>query len=173
MIEFLCEVGFSTWSITKLLPQQILSAAYVNQPAGSDPLDVTITETLPWLDLSSTGGQSSAVSTAVLNPIALAQGTTHGAITVASNLSEVVVPVTVTLTNKASFCDANGDGVTNNTDVAAVQARVGATLGQPSYDYHYDVDRNGAISTQDVSLVSECVVTYGDARRVYLPVVLR
>lgn len=155
------------------LPQEALSVVYDNPPAGGALLNVVITETLPWLDLSSTGGNAPVVSTLVLNPIALRQGETRGVVTVTSSLGTVVVPVTVVMTNKGDYCDANGDGTANQADVAAVQARVGAVYGQPAYDYRYDLNRDGVIDAQDVTLAGACVVEVQSANKVFLPAVRR
>ena len=161
-------------AVNAQLPQEILSVGYLNQPAGSNPLAVAITETLPWLDLSSTGGAAPVVSTLVLNPIALRQGETRGVVTVTSSLGQVAVPVTVRLVNKGDFCDANGDGTADAADVTAVQARVGAVYGQANYNYRYDLNRDGVINAQDVSQASTCIVEAQTPNAtVYLPMVRR
>jgi len=160
-------------AVSAQLPQEILSVVYDNPPAGAAPLNVVITETLPWLDLSSTGGNAPVVSTLVLNPIALRQGETRGVVTVTSSLGTVVVPVTVVMTNKGDYCDANNDGMASQADVAAVQARVGAVYGQPAYDYRFDLNRDGVIDAQDVALAGVCVVEAQSANQVFLPAVRR
>ena len=88
-----------------------------------------------------------------------------------SDLGSITVPITVTASNKADFCDANRDGATNQQDITAVQSRVGTVLGDANYAVQYDVDRDGDIDVQDVSLVGSCVVAYGDVRVLYLPLV--
>ena len=88
-----------------------------------------------------------------------------------SDLGSITVPVTVTASHKADFCDANRDNVTNQADVTAVQARVGAVLGDANYAVQYDVNRDGVIDAVDVAQISTCVVTYGDVKQVYLPLI--
>jgi hypothetical protein len=147
------------------LPQQVLGTS------SQEPVSVTFSSNVPWLDLSATSGQTPSPLTVVLNPIDLQQGMQSGWITMTSDIGTVYVPVTATVTNKASFCDVDRDGHTNAADIAAVQARVGSVLGQPNYDYHYDVNRDGVIDATDVTLITTCVNTYGSAWQMYLPVI--
>lgn len=147
------------------LPQATLEA-FSNQPVNA-----TFSTSTPWIDLDAAGGQTPALTTVVINPIGLAEGTQVGSITVNSSLGSISVPITVTATNKANFCDANRDGQTNEADVAAVQARVGAVLGDANYAVQYDVNRDGVIDAADVAQISTCVVSYGDVKVVYLPLV--
>ena len=70
-----------------------------------------------------------------------------------SDLGSVTVPITVTATNKADFCDANRDGATNQADITAVQSRVGAIIGDANYAVQYDVNRDGEIEAPDVALI--------------------
>lgn len=149
------------------LPQQVLQAL------SRSSVPVTLSADVPWIDFSTTNTSTPAVTTVVLNPILLNNGIQSGNITVASSLGTVVVPVTVTTTNKAAFCDVNGDGIGNGGDLSAVQARLGARLGDARYDYHYDVDRNGVIETVDVQLLSGCVGTAVPQLYIYLPLVQR
>ena len=109
----------------------------------------------------------------MINPIGLAEGTQTGSITVNSDLGSIIVPVTVTALNKADFCDANRDNVTNQADVSAVQARVGAVLGAANYAVQYDVDRDGDIDAQDVSLIGGCVAGMAGGHFVFLPLIRR
>ena len=89
------------------LPQATLEAI------SHQPVNATFTTSTPWIDLDSAGGQTPALTTVVINPIKLAEGAQVGSITVNSDLGSVTVPITVTATNKADFCDANRDGATN------------------------------------------------------------
>jgi Dockerin type I domain len=142
-------------------------------PGVRSPVSVTLATDVPWLDFSTTSAATPAMSTLVLNPILLAQGMQSGVVTVTSSLGTVIVPVIVTVVNKGAFCDANGDGKTGFADVAAVQAHVGISIGQPGYDVHYDLNRDGVIDAQDVALAQTCVVAYGNPplKTVYLPAV--
>ena len=127
------------------LPQATLEAF------SHQPIHATFTTSTPWIDLDSAGGQTPALTTVVINPIGLADGVQVGSITVNSDLGLITVPVTVTATNKADFCDANRDGTTNMQDVTAVQARVGAVIGAANYAVQYDVNRDGVIDAIDVA----------------------
>jgi hypothetical protein len=147
------------------LPQATLEAF------SHQPISVTFSTTTPWIDLDSAGGQTPALATVVINPIGLAEGPQVGSITVDSDLGSITVPITVTATNKADFCDANRDGVTNQADITAVQARVGAIIGDANYAVQYDGDRDGDIDAQDVGLIGTCAATYGDVRVLYLPLI--
>ncbi|HZY42719.1 MAG TPA: dockerin type I domain-containing protein, partial [Anaerolineae bacterium] len=147
------------------LPQATLEAI------SNQPINATFSTTTPWIDLNSAGGQTPALATVVINPIGLAEGVQVGSITVDSDLGSVTVPITVTATNKADFCDANRDGATNQADITAVQARVGAIIGAANYAVQYDVNRDGVIDAADVALISPCVATYGDVKLLYLPLV--
>ena len=84
----------------------------------------------------------------------------------------MTLPITVTVINKASYCDANRDGVTDQQDTAAVRAHVGAAYGQPAYRQQYDLNRDGVINAQDVLLAGVCL-SQGEVRRVFLPLVRR
>jgi hypothetical protein len=154
-------------SVPGQLPQQVLQAF------SRAPVSVTFSTNVPWLDLSIPADTTPAANTVVLNPIMLAQGTTHGIITATSSLGTVAVPVTVNVVSKAAFCDVNADGQTNFTDVSAVQAHLGAVAGQANYDYHYDLNRDGVIDAADVSLARGCVAGYGNVRRLFVPNVVR
>ena len=44
-------------------------------------------------------------------------------------------------------------------------------IGDANYAVQYDVNRDGDIDVQDVSLVGSCVVAYGDVRVLYLPLI--
>jgi len=145
------------------LPQTMLEAI------SHQPVTATFSTATPWIDLNSAGGQTPALTTVVINPIGLANGTQMGSITVDSDLGSVTVPITVTATNKGNFCDANRDGQTNQADVTAVQSRVGSIIGAANYAVQYDVNRDGAIDAQDVSLIGGCVVELGGSHAVYLP----
>jgi hypothetical protein len=149
------------------LPQAMLEAF------SHAPVNATFTTSTPWIDLDSTGGQTPALTTVVINPIGLAEGRQVGSITVSSDLGVVTVPVIVTASHKGAFCDANRDGATNQADIAAVQSRVGAVLGSANYAVQYDVNRDGSIDAQDVSLIGKCVAAPGETHSVYLPLVRR
>ncbi|NTU65257.1 MAG: hypothetical protein HGB05_18120 [Chloroflexi bacterium] len=149
------------------LPQAALEAI------SNQPNNATFTTSTPWIDLDSTGGQTPALTTVVINPIRLAEGTQVGSITVNSDLGSVLVPITVTATNKTDFCDANRDGATNQADISAVQSRMGAVLGDANYAVQYDVDRDGDIDAQDIALIGGCVTGTGGGHTVYLPLVRR
>jgi hypothetical protein len=149
------------------LPQAMLEAL------SNQPINATFSTSTPWIDLNSAGGQTPALTTVVINPIELAEGEQVGSITVDSDLGQVIVPVTVTVTNKVDYCDVNRDSVTDLNDMLDTQARVGALIGEVNYEVQYDVNRDGSIDAQDVSLVSACAITYGDVRVVYLPLVLK
>ncbi|MBI5565569.1 MAG: hypothetical protein HY870_11770, partial [Chloroflexi bacterium] len=147
------------------LPQATLST-FSNQPVGA-----TFSTSTPWIDLDSAGGQTPALATVVINPIGLADGPQFGSITIDSDLGSITVPITVTASNKADFCDANRDGATNQADVTAVQSRVGSIVGDANYAVQYDVNRDGVIDAADVALISPCVITYGDVKLLYLPLI--
>ena len=149
------------------LPQAMLEAL------SHQPVSATFTTNTPWIDLNSAGGETPALTTVVINPIGLAEGTQVGSITVNSDLGSVTVPVTVTATNKGNFCDANRDGQANQADITAVQARVGAVIGDANYAVQYDVNRDGVIDTTDVSLIGVCVAGPSGAHAVYLPLIRR
>jgi hypothetical protein len=149
------------------LPQATLEAF------SHQPVNATFSSSTPWIDLDSAGGQTPALTTVVINPIRLAEGTQAGSITVNSVLGSVVVPVTVTAISKGDFCDANRDGAANQADVSAVQARVGSVIGAANYAVQYDVSRDGAIDATDVALISTCVVAYGNVKVIYLPIIRR
>ena len=147
------------------LPQATLEAF------STQPISATFSTLTPWIDLDSTGGQTPALTTVVINPIGLAEGPQYGSITVNSDLGSMTVPITVTASNKADFCDANRDGATNQADIAAVQSRVGAVIGDANYAVQYDVNRDGAIDAADVTQMSTCVIAYGEVKLMYLPLI--
>jgi hypothetical protein len=160
-----------TFDIDLVAPGQLPQATL--EAFSHQPINATFSTSTPWIDLDSAGGQTPALTTVVINPIGLADGVQVGSITVNSDLGSVTVPVTVTATNKAGFCDANRDGTTNMQDVTAVQSRVGAVIGATNYAVPYDVNRDGVINAIDVALISPCVAAYGDVKLVYLPLVRR
>ncbi|HZY41157.1 MAG TPA: dockerin type I domain-containing protein, partial [Anaerolineae bacterium] len=160
-----------TFEIDLAQPGQLAQATL--EAMSNQPVNATFSTSTPWIDLDSVGGQTPALTTVVINPIGLANGTQTGSITVNSDLGSITVPITVTATNKADFCDANRDGQTNQADISAVQARVGAIIGSTNYAVQYDLNRDGVIDAADVALISPCVITYGDVRVVYLPLVRR
>ncbi len=150
------------------LPQDIL------QVFSRSSVTLSVSANVPWIDLSAASGGTPFVSTVVLNPALLNNGVQTGALTISSVIGSVTVPVTATVTNKANYCDANRDGLVNQADVQAVQARVGATLGSANYDYHYDLNRDGVIDANDVALANGCVQTFGSAQgNLYLPLIVR
>ncbi|HEY4722665.1 MAG TPA: hypothetical protein VII92_12505, partial [Anaerolineae bacterium] len=149
------------------LPQATLEAF------SHQPVNATFTTSTPWIDLDSAGGQTPALTTVVINPIRLAEGTQVGSITVSSDLGVVTVPITVTASNKSDFCDADRNGQTNQQDINAVQSRVGAIIGAVNYAVQYDIDRDGDIDAQDVSLIGVCVLGPSGGHAVYLPLVRR
>jgi hypothetical protein len=111
----------------------------------------------------------------MIDPSAVGEGTYTAMLTYSSTQlgSSVTLPITVTVINKASYCDANRDGVTDQQDTAEVQAHVGEAYGQPAYRQQYDLNRDGVIDAQDVLLVSVCLTPQGEVKRVFLPLVRR
>ena len=151
------------------LPQQMLEAlSHVSVP-------ITLTTDVDWLDFSDTTGNTNFVSTVVLNPIKLKNGTQTGTITVQSSIGTVNIPVTVNASNKANFCDANGNGTLNNADIAAIQARIGARYGDANYLLDYDLNRDGVIDANDVQAAQSCVteINGGTNYQLFLPLVQR
>ncbi|MBP8251629.1 MAG: hypothetical protein KAX40_04655, partial [Herpetosiphon sp.] len=151
------------------LPQQTLEAlSHISVP-------VTLTTDVDWLDFSDTNGTTNFVSTVVLNPIKLKNGTQTGTITVQSSIGTVNIPVTVNASNKANFCDANGNGTLNNADIAAIQARIGARYGDANYLLDYDLNRDGVIDASDVQAAQSCVteINGGTNYQLFLPLVQR
>lgn len=151
------------------LPQQMLEAlSHVSVP-------VTLTTDVDWLDFSDTNGTTNFVSTVVLNPIKLKNGTQTGTITVQSSIGTLNIPITVNASNKANFCDANGNGTLNNADIAAIQARIGARYGDANYLLDYDLNRDGVIDASDVQAAQACVVEIngGTNYQLFLPLVQR
>ncbi len=149
------------------LPQQVMEAFSRSGAA------VTLSSAAPWLDFSAAAGSTPFVSTIVLNPILLTDGTQTATITVSSSLGSVAVPVTVNVSNKAAFCDVDGSGSGDAADLAAVQARIGSSLGDQSYAIRFDVDRDGMITTADVQLLAGCVGVAVPGWRVYMPWIAR
>jgi hypothetical protein len=145
------------------LPQRVLEAF------SRSGANVTLSSNVPWLDFSAASGTTPFVSTVVLNPILLAAGTQTGTITVSSSLGDVAVPITVNVSNKPAFCDVDGSGTGDAADLAAVQARIGSSLGDPNYAFRYDLDRDGAITDGDLQLLSGCVGVTVQPRRIYIP----
>lgn len=160
-----------TFDIDLSQPGQLPQAAL--EAISNQPISAMFTTSTPWIDLDSVGGGTPALTTVVINPIRLAEGAQVGSISVSSDLGVVTVPITVTATNKGDFCDANRDGATNPQDMAAVQVRVGAVLGDANYAVQYDADRDGDIDAQDVSLIGACVAMPGGEHSVYLPLIRR
>jgi hypothetical protein len=155
-------------SIDTTLPQrwvQVLSGV---------PATWTVTSSAAWLHVFPLSGITPAPQTVMVDPSVVGEGTYTAMLTYSSTElgSSVTLPITVTVINKASYCDANRDGVTDQQDTATVQAHVGAAYGQPAYRQQYDLNRDGVINTQDVLLASVCI-SQGEVKRVFLPLVRR
>ncbi len=152
------------------LPQQPV------QVISRQPVAWTVSSDAPWLLFSQGSGQTPGVPTVLVNPAALDDGTHHGALTFsAPGLNTVVLPVTVNVTHKAAYCDANRDGALDQADVAGVVSRVGSDNTQAGFDYRYDLNRDGRIDQQDVALAQACLDAHLQPARqkVYLPVIVR
>lgn len=134
----------------------------------------TVTSNAPWLLFSQQSGQTPGVPTILVSPAALNNGVHSGLLTfAASGLNSVTVPVTVNVTNKANYCDANRDGVLNQSDVDGVIARMGSNNTQAGFDFRYDLNRDGKIDQQDVVLAQGCLASVGSGVQIFLPAVQR
>lgn len=52
--------------------------------------------------------------------------------------------------------DFNGDGVTNEADVAILQSTLGKSAGDAGYVAAADLDGDGAVTAQDYSIMLAC-----------------
>ena len=142
-------------SVTEQLPQAVV---FVD---SNLPISYTLSVGAPWMEFDRAAGLTSDAVTLVLNPILLAYGTQTGTITaLAPPLAPMTTAVTVTVTRKRDFCDANQDGQTDAQDVAAIQALVGTSVSSPNYSAYYDQDRNGDIDAGDVALAQSCLTEW-------------
>jgi hypothetical protein len=150
------------------LPQQPI------QVTSRNPVAWTMSSDVPWLLFSQESGQTPGVPTILVNPAALDNGIHSGVLTFsAEGLNSVSVPVTVNVTNKANYCDANRDGVLNQSDVDGVIARVGSNNTQTGFDFRYDLNRDGVVDQQDVMLAQGCLESAGSGVQIVLPAVQR
>jgi hypothetical protein len=150
------------------LPQQPI------QVTSRNPAAWTMSSDVPWLLFSQEGGQTPGVPTVIVNPAALENGVHTGVLTFsADGLNSVTLPVTVTVTNKANYCDANGDGVLDQSDVDGVSARVGSNNTQDDFAFRYDLDRDGDVDQEDVTLAQACLASAGSGQQIFLPAVQR
>lgn len=151
------------------LPQRALTLL---SRAGTE---VTLSSDAAWLDLSQVGGTTPLAITAVLNPSVLRNGSQTATISISSSLGDFSIPVTVNASNKADFCDANGTGGLTAADLAAVQALVGAHVGDELYDYHADINRDGTIDQSDVNALNSCIQELSNPtpQIIYLPAIQR
>ncbi|MEX2186265.1 MAG: LamG-like jellyroll fold domain-containing protein [Pirellulales bacterium] len=76
--------------------------------------------------------------------------------------NSVIVPVTVTVTNRATYFDVDVDGSASDADCQTVQASIGLSFGDPGYDLRFDVDRDGTIEAEDVG---DCSIAVGSTTR--------
>ncbi|MEZ4831092.1 MAG: IPT/TIG domain-containing protein [Caldilineaceae bacterium] len=150
------------------LPQQPV------QVTSHAPVSWTLSSDADWLVFSQAEGQTPGVPTVLVNPAALDNGVYSAALTFsAAGLDAVIVPVTVTVTNKGDYCDVDGNGVLDQADVDAVSARVGSDNSQTGFVYRYDLDRDGDVDQDDVVLAQRCFAAEGGDVRLYLPAVQR
>lgn len=149
------------------LPQRALTLL---SRAGTE---VTLSSDAAWLDLSQVGGTTPLAITAVLNPSLLRNSSQTATINISSSLGDFSIPVTVNASNKADFCDANGTGGLTVADLAAVQALVGARVGDELYDYHADINRDGMIDQSDVNAFNRCIQELSNEtpQIIYLPAI--
>lgn len=146
------------------IPQQFV------QILNAKPATWTLSAEVSWVGADAQSGLTPAQATVALDPIQLREGAQFGQLTVTvDGLGSVVLPMTVTVTGKAGFCDANRDGALNVDDVAAVEGFAGAVVGQPGYDFHADLNRDGVIDTQDRALATACLIEVAPAGRAFLP----
>ncbi len=142
-------------SVTEQLPQAVV---FVD---SYQPVSYTLSVDAPWMEFDRAAGLTSDAVTLVLNPILLAYGTQTGTImALAPPLAPMTTVITVTVTGKRDFCDANLDGQTDTQDVAAIQARIGTGAGSPNYSAYYDLNRDGAIDASDVALAQSCLTEW-------------
>lgn len=155
------------------LSTDTLPAQQLVQVVSRTPVDFTLSPGVAWLETSTPSGKTPNATSVWVQPAGLTDGVHTGSLTVNSSLGSVSVPVTVTVSNKLNYCDANGDGATNQADVEGVTARQGAQAGQANYHYRYDLNRDGVIDSQDVALVTACVEGAAPSYRLFLPMTTR
>jgi len=155
------------------LSQDTLPAQQFLQIVSREPVSWTLSLGAGWLRSTQSSGQTPGVQTIWVQPAALADGVHTGSLLVSSSLGDVTVPVTVTVSNKMNYCDVNGDSVTDQADVDGVTLRVGSQAGDVNYHYRYDLNRDGVINGQDVTLVTACLAGEAPTYRLYLPSTVR
>lgn len=156
------------------LSTDTLPAQQLLQVVSRAPVAWTMALGADWLRTAAATGTTPAAATIWVQPAALEDGVHTGSVQISSALGNVTVPVTVTVRNKANYCDVNRDGATTQADVEAIAARVGHQAGQPGYSYRYDLNRDGEINAQDVALAQACLDAAGHAlTKIYLPVIGR
>ncbi len=151
-----------------------LDTPWAQQPVqvtSRNPASWTLSSNVDWLGASARSGTTPSGLTILAQVYKLNDGVHTGVLTFTSSTLKqtVVVPVTVTIKNKLAYCDVNRDGATNIADLQGVTARLGLGRGDLLYNYHYDLNRNEKIDTEDVQVVTECILQ----RKVYLPLVLK
>jgi hypothetical protein len=114
--------------------------------------DWTLTADVEWLAASRATGATPEGVTILADAQELGDGVHTGTLVFASQAlnSSVEVPVTLTVTNSADFFDFDGNGI-NVGDVQSVAGRAPSDNSQESFDYRYDVDRDGDIDGDDGS----------------------
>ena len=146
------------------IPQQFV------QILNAKPATWTLSADVPWVGADAQNGLTPGQATVALDPIQLREGAQFGQLTVTVHgLGSVILPMTVTVTGKAGFCDANRDGVLTADDVAAVEGLAGAAIGQPGYDFHADLNRDGVIDAEDRALATACLIEMAPVGRAFLP----
>ena len=147
-----------------VLPQQAL--VLYSQSA----LSWTLSADVGWLAANKTAGSTLDAVTILIDVFELQNGESSGTLAFANpSTGQVVnVPVTVDVRNKAGYCDANGDGTFDETDISMIGKALGGVHGQPPYARRLDLNRDGVIDATDVDLARTCV-----AHRAMLPMVQR
>jgi len=70
-----------------------------------------------------------------------------------TTISAAVQPPTIGSLNSAESYDFNGDGMTDNTDVAMLVKHWNSCKGQQKYDAFFDVNDDGCITVADIMMV--------------------
>jgi hypothetical protein len=132
------------------LPQQQLTVL----SRGS--ADWRLTADVPWLSASKASGRTVDAATILVDAYALDDGVHRATLTVQSDeLGDAVsVPVTVTVENSGAYFDVDDNADVNIGDVQSVAGAVPSTWGEPGFDYHRDIDRDGAVDLVDADLIA-------------------
>jgi hypothetical protein len=118
------------------------------------PADWQLITDVDWLEATAATGMTPSSTLVRVQAYKLADGQHLARLRFDSATigDSAIIPVTITVINRQAYFDIDGNGTSNATDCQAIQALVGRTFDDVGYDLDLDVDRDGAIESEDVGI---------------------